>query len=386
MLEYLTRDQVLGIFWFELVVLVVVLSNRWLVHRARRYPDPLDFPMVSILIPARNEERSIADCVLSLLAQDYPTFEVLVLDDQSTDCTRSILTEISTSYPQLKVLDGQPPIPSQLGKNWACSQLAHQAQGELFLFTDADTIHHPHALRRMVAAMLGERADMLAGFPRQLVLTWGERLLVPFFGWAIYCFNPLFLAYNLRLPLLSAAVGQMMLFKSQAYWAVGGHDEVSGVVVDDLVLAQRIKAAGLRWRLAYIADLISCRMYRGYDEAFRGFTKNLFAAFNFRLLPFAFVFIWLGLVFWLPMFTLLLSFLGLAPSTQPMILGLTLCLSLLLWLVPYVDMGIPFGLAFLYPFTMVFVEWVAFQSLWRTLSGKLTWKGRSISKQPWTWL
>ena len=97
-----------------------------------------------------------------------------------------------------------PLLKGQVGKNWACSQLAHQAQGELFFFTDADTLHQPGTLRAIVTALMGEQADLLTGFPRQEVHTWGERLLVPFFSWALLCFIPLALAYRLRLPVLSS--------------------------------------------------------------------------------------------------------------------------------------------------------------------------------------
>jgi chlorobactene glucosyltransferase len=232
---------------------------------------------------------------------------------------------------------------------------------------------------------MGEETDMLTGYPRQEVHTWGERLLVPFFSWAMYCFNPLFLAYRLRLPYLSGAVGQMMLFRQGTYRAVGGHDGVSSDIVDDLALARRIKAAGFRWRVAYIADSISCRMYHGYWEAFNGFAKNLFAAFDFRLLPFAFVFIWLGLVFCLPLFVLFLVVIGHAPLANINALLLSVGLSILLWSIPYIDMGIPYGLAFLYPLTILANEWVAFQSVIKSILGRLSWKGRPISGSRWRW-
>ena len=177
------------------------------------------------LVPARNEEDKIAACIRSLLAQDYPSFEVLVLDDQSSDGTRLILEQIANSHPTLKVLVGKSPQDGLLGKNWACVQLAQQAQGDLLFFTDADTLHHPQTLRASVTALLGAQADLLTGFPRQEVRSWGERLMVPFFSWAILCFIPLELAYRLRLPALSSGVGQMLLFRREAYEAIGGHEQ-----------------------------------------------------------------------------------------------------------------------------------------------------------------
>jgi len=218
------------------------------------------------------------------------------------------------------------------------------------------------------------------------VHTWGERLLVPFFSWALLCFIPLELAYRLRLPGLSNAVGQMMLFRREAYLAIGGHERVSAEIVDDLGLARQIKTAGLRWRVAYVADLISCRMYRESREAFNGFVKNLFAAFDFRMLPYLFIFSWLAVMFWEPLIVLLLLILGQAPLARAIDLAVCIGLSLLIWLVPYIDFKVPTTFAFLYPLTILANEVVAFQSLLHSLVGRLSWKGRIITRPHWRWL
>ena len=157
-------------------------------------------------------------------------------------------------------------------------------------------------------------------------------------------------------------------------------------IVDDLLLARRIKAAGLRWRVTYVADLISCRMYRNSRETFHGLEKNLFAAFGFRLLPFSFVFLWLAVMFWEPLIVLGLLFFGHAPQARANELAACIGISLLLWLVPYIELGIPFRLAFLYPITLLANEVVAFQSLRLSLAGRLTWKGRKLPQSHWRWL
>jgi chlorobactene glucosyltransferase len=386
MADYLTQDLVRTLVIFQAIILLVILSNAWLLRRTRRHTPPPVFPRVSILVPARNEEKNIAACIRSLLAQDYPSFEVLAYDDQSGDGTRSILEQIAGAEGKLKVLVGGPLPEGRLGKNWACTQLAQQAKGDLLFFTDADTVHQPQTLGSIVTALLGEQADLLTGFPRQKVHTWGERLLVPFFSWASFCFSPLGLAYRIRLPAFSTAVGQMMLFRREAYQAIGGHESVCSSIIDDLMLARRIKAAGLRWRVMNIADLISCRMYSGNREAFTGFAKNLFAAFDFHLSIFAFVFLWLAVMFWEPLIILALSVVGGAPQARSDELAICVGLSLLLWLIPYGEQGVPLGLAFLYPITMLATEMVALQSLYLTLTGHLTWKGRALEQQHWKWL
>jgi len=185
MIQYLTHDLISQMVVFQAVMLLILLTNLYLTHRARRHPLPPVPPKVSILVPARNEDITIEVCVRSLLAQDYPDYEVLVLDDQSTDGTPGILRKLAVENERLKVLTGSPAPIGIAGKNWACTQLAEQAKGDLLLFTDADTVHQPGMMGGIVSALLGEKADMLTGFPRQVVKSWGERLLVPFFTWSL---------------------------------------------------------------------------------------------------------------------------------------------------------------------------------------------------------
>lgn len=386
MVTYFTHNLILHLIIFQTIILLIFISNILITYLARQHLSPVTFPMVSILVPARNEEKNIARCVQSLLALDYPSFEVFVLDDQSRDDTRSILEKLSHTHSKLKVLDGDPPAGNQVGKNWACSQLARKAQGELLFFTDADTFHKPETLRTIVTALEGEQADLLTGFPRQEVQTWGERFLVPFFSWAMLCFNPLALAYRLRLPVLSSAIGQLMLFRREAYLAIGGHDGVSSSIVDDLMLVRKIKSNGMRWRVIYIADLISCRMYRNSRDAFYGFAKNLFAALDFRLLPFLFIFLWLAVMFWEPLIILMFMIFGQIPLVQASNLSICIGLSIILWLLPYIYLGIPYGIALLYPVTILAIEMVAFTSLRNSLIGNLSWKDRKIPKTHWKWI
>ncbi len=385
MVEYLTQTLISGLIGFQLVLLLIILSNIWITHHIRRHSPPAQYPEVSILVPARDEERGIARCVESLLAQDYPSFEVIVLDDQSSDATREILEKIAVVEPRLRVLEGEPPSAHQMGKSWACTQLARQAKGELLFFTDADTVARPGLLKTIVTVLSGEQADLVTGFPRQEVCTWGERALVPFFSWASLSFVPLALAYKLQWPGLAIAVGQVMLFRREAYLEIGGHERVISSVVDDISLTQKIIEKKLRWRVAHVSDLISCRMYRSSREAIDGFTKNLFAAFGHRLLPFLFVFLWLFVMFWEPLVVAGLMLVGRADGAQPAAVAVTIALSMLVWLIPYLEMGVPFYLAFLYPFTILANMGVAFRSLFHSLAGRTTWKGRVIRKPQWKW-
>jgi chlorobactene glucosyltransferase len=380
------HDQVLHLVVFQAVLLLILLDNIWITRRARRHLPPRIFPMVSVLVPARDEERNIATCVQSLLAQNYPCFEVLVLDDQSSDGTLGILRRIAATQPGLQVLEGEPPAENVVGKNWACSQLALQARGELLLFTDADTCHSPDMLRGVVTALIGDHADLLTGYPRQEVQSWGERLLVPFFSWVLYCFIPLALGYWLPLPILSSGVGQFMLFRREAYLAIGSHQSVIDSMAEDMSLVRRIKSARLRWRVAHVADLVSCRMYHSGWEAIDGFTKNLFAVFDYRLLPYLFAFIWLMVMFWEPFIVMFMRIAGQASLSQPATIATCLALAVLLWLIHYINLGIPLGLALIYPFTILANMCIALRSCAYSLGGRLEWKGRKIARARWKWL
>jgi chlorobactene glucosyltransferase len=158
------------------------------------------------------------------------------------------------------------------------------------------------------------------------------------------------------------------------------------VIVDDLALTRKVKKAGLRWRVVRVTDLISCRMYHSGGEAANGFRKNLFAAFDFRLLIFLFVFLWLIVQYWVPLVVFTLYSLGLAPFARPDQLVACVSLSLLIWLIPYLELRIPFFLGLIYPVTILANEIVAFRSLFSSLTGQLTWKDRPLGRQKWKWL
>lgn len=371
---------------FLLVLLLIALSNLRALRRLGEWPLPSRFPRLSVLVPARNEEENIRPCVRSLLGQEYPDFEVLVLDDHSTDGTGQVLAALAAEDDRLQVLEGQSLSPDWLGKHWACHQLAQAANGELLLFTDADTRHHPHTLRDAVAALLSEEADLVSAFPQQEVGSWAERLIVPLLPWAIFCFLPLGLAYRVRTPVLSATVGYFMLFRRQAYEKIGGHAAVRQHAVDDLALGRRVKTHGLRWRLVDGGGRIRCRMYHGFREVYAGFTKNLFAAFEYKVLIFAFIWLWVGMVFLEPLIVLALGLTG-GPLTERSLplAAIAVAVSLLLWGLTHWRFGFPLYLLFLYPLTILLIVVIAMSSMVLTLAGRTTWKGRTLARQKIRW-
>ena len=205
-------------------------------------------------------------------------------------------------------------------------------------------------------------------------------MIVPFFSWVVFCFTPLALGYRLRWPTLSTAVGQALLFRRDAYEAIGGHAAVRAVIVEDLELARRIKAHGRKWRMLHVTDLIACRMYRGGAEAAAALSRNLFAAFGFRVAPYVFAWAWLLVLFLKPWFDVGLYALG-RPIGVPLPAVLaSIGLAFLVWLIPYRQLGVPDRLALPYPLVVVLLGGIALRSLWLGLRGRLVWKERAVGR------
>jgi len=373
----------ISLLYFLGVLLLIALGNLWAWRRLSAYALPLaqPTPRVSVLVPVRDEVANVGPCVRSLLAQDYPDYELLVLDDQSGDGTVDVLLSLAQEDSRLRVLPGEPLPVGWLGKHWACHQLASTADGELLLFVDADTRHAPQAVTHAVAALQTEGADLISVFPRQEVGSWAERLVVPILQWSLSSFLPLGVAYRLRQPQLSAASGQFMLFRRAGYELVGGHAAVRQNSVDDVALTRAVGARGLRWRLLDGHPYVYCRMYHSFREVYDGLSKNLFALFGYSVPLYLFVWLWLLMVFWEPLVVLALGALGRSVTPQNVILGAwAMVLSLLLWGFTYWRFGFPLYLTFLYPVTVLFAVVTAMGSMVLTLLGRTTWKGRRLAR------
>ncbi len=182
--------------------LLISISNSFAIKRMGRYPRVEDQPFVSVLVPARNEELNIEKCVSSLLRQNYPNFEVIVLNDNSTDKTSLILKRLQQTNPRLQVINGNSLPEGWPGKHWACHQLSQAARGQYLLFTDADTVHAPNALQHAINALVNEKADLVTALPRQEVVSFGEKLVVPFMNFAILSFLPIHFGQKKQNPSL----------------------------------------------------------------------------------------------------------------------------------------------------------------------------------------
>jgi glycosyltransferase involved in cell wall biosynthesis len=227
-------------------------------------------PQVSVIIPARNEEGNLAACLDSLVRQEGPAFEVIVVNDQSTDRTRPI----AESFPGVRVIEAEPPGAGWTGKNNAVHAGAGAARGEWFLFTDADTVHLPGSLARALAEAQNHAVDLLSYSPEQIAVTFWEKAVLPVVFAELANQYPPSRVSNPRSK-EAAANGQYILVKREAYQALGGHAAVACEILEDVALARALKAAGRRIRFRYGGDAVRTRMYRNFGQLREGWTKNL---------------------------------------------------------------------------------------------------------------
>ncbi len=227
-------------------------------------------PIVSVIVPARNEEACLGPCLESLVAQTGVAFEIIVVDDHSTDRTR----EIALSFPAVRVIEAGPLPDGWTGKNNAVVTGARQARGQWLLFTDADTVHLLGSLARALTEAQENNADLLSYSPEQIAVTFWEMATLPVvFAELARQYPPSKVSDpNSR---AAAANGQYILVKCEAYDAVGGHAAIAGSILEDVALARAVKASGRKIRFRYAADAVRTRMYRNYRQLRDGWTKNL---------------------------------------------------------------------------------------------------------------
>lgn len=378
-----TLPQVLwALPWMLLVGFTpVLLLRRMRLSKFRPVPED-EAPLVSIIVPARDEAANISICLASLFNTAYPNYEIIVVDDGSVDGTGEIVRILAERADGgVQLVEGKPLPDGWLGKPWACWQGAQRAKGELLLFTDADTRHEEMLLSRAVGALRERRADLLSVLPRQLMVGFWERLVLPqIFTLLTMRYYDLERINHTRNARDVIANGQFILVRRDAYDAVGGHEVLRDVVVEDQRLAQLIVRSGRRLFLAYAEDLLETRMYRSLAAIVEGWSKNL-ALGSREAAPAALrpAVPWLAAAFllgiWvLPPVLLLLSVI--TPIGGP-IPGWSLAvtaLSLVFWLLIHNWMRVPVLFTFAYPVAAAIAAGLFVRSALR--GDRIAWKGR----------
>ncbi|MEE4310848.1 MAG: glycosyltransferase [candidate division KSB1 bacterium] len=355
------------------LILMVTVFNVFTAPMINGRKKPDSHPSVSILVPARNEENNIAECLDGLLSQDYPNFNITVLDDHSEDDTAAIVKKYVQENDRVQYIQGEQLPQEWTGKNWACHQLGRKASGEILVFTDADNRHAPYALSNTVAYMEQYHLGMISAFPEQETVTLAEKLIVPIMDLFVYGTLPLWATYYSSHASLAAANGQWICFTRKAYETLGGHETVKMELVEDTQLSRIAKKRGIRTLTVAGTGAVYCRMYQNVNEVWEGFSKNFYGLTGYN--PFV--------------FTLIISIM-LAGFVSPY----------LLWIVPGltklalvgVGMNVLIRLLIsakykhpiltsvvLHPVGVLFAVFIGFNSMLSIKRGRIQWKGRVIS-------
>src|ERR1700694_1141990 len=345
-------------------------------------------PLVSVIVPARNEAHNIARCVSSILSTTYPNLELIVVDDSSTDATVSIARETAAGDPRAHIVTS-PPLPEGwFGKQWACATGAKIALGSVLQFTDADTVHGADLVTRSMNAMRRTRAQLFSVAGRQELGGFWEKVIQP------QIFTILSMRYGGTESVTQAtsvsdkiANGQCIFVTHDSYNAIGGHGAVRSSVAEDLMLAQRFFAARKRVVLMLGVNQLSTRMYASLGEIISGWRKNVFAG-GLDSVPFGrigqtifpLVLLMPPLLELLPPLALVLAAFGLATSGTLMLWAvISGGVTLLWWIVVYVTIRESPFYALVYPLGALILLYIFFTAVIR--GRRVSWKGRTYLSQ-----
>ncbi len=333
-------------------------------------------PLVSIIVPVRNEEDSVKDCVESLRNLEYKRKEIIVVDGDSSDRTPEILSR----YSDIRVVQ-EPPLPQGwVGKNWACWTGYKNSSGGLFLFTDGDTRHSERSLTSTEQCLQENQLDMVTIIPRVVTEGFWEKAILPLVFQAIFFFTG---GNRANSPKSSRymANGQYLLIRREAYEKIGGHDALRSRIDEDIRIAQALKRVGLAFRILLGYEFLETRMYKSFREIWEGWSKNFFAGSNYRkgwfLFGALFVFFFLllpylvfgyGVYLWLSSYDTVVLGLGFV-----MVLALTARVALFNYRWHYYAW---FSLA--YPLAVAVFLAIMFNSMLAYTTGRgVSWKGRT---------
>jgi len=325
--------------------------------------------LVSVLIPARNEERCIEKCIRNVMMQTYSNLEIVIYDDSSTDGTNSIVTKTSKEDKRVKIINGESLPDGWRGKNFACWNLSKHAEGNYFLFIDADVTMEKDAVGSALFEIQNKNADILSVFPKQIILSFGEKAVVPFLNWLLISFIPVNFISSPKYKSLAGANGQFILWKKETYEKSGGHSAVKNEIVEDIEIAKYLKKNGYNTFLLLSNDLVFCRMYNSFKEAVSGFSKNIYPASASSPLLFIFNILFIVLSNLLP---LILMF------YNEYYIGLVLIIILQRVIVSIVSSQNIFMNILLYPLQMLMLLYISIRSVVHSRSGRSVWKGRTL--------
>jgi glycosyltransferase involved in cell wall biosynthesis len=355
------------VFLFLILRFVVTLFNFISDPKLRRV-NRLQEDRVSILIPARNEENNILNLLQSIRQQNYTNYEVIILDDDSSDRTYELCEAFAKQHSNFRVIKGKPLPPGWLGKTYACHQLAQEAKGSFLLFLDADERVYDDLINSAVYRIKSKHLALLSLFTNQEMYTQGERLVVPLMHYILLNLLPIRLIYLSKNPSFAAASGQFMLFHAAWYRQHKWHEAAKDRVVEDIEIMKLVKIQKLRGESLLANGLISCRMYTNYRDAITGFSKNFLAPFNYSILGFLF---YLLIVIGGPLLVI-------TTLNWPLILMMFGLIILSRIMISLASGQSAWYNVVLHPVQMLSLAFIGFYAIQNQLTGNNVWKGRRV--------
>jgi len=335
---------------------------------------PAGNPRLTVIVPARNEQADVGACLRSLLAQDYPNLQIIAVDDRSTDQTGAVMDALAADHPsQLRVLHITELPDAWLGKTHAMSVAAKMAitsdEPEFLLFTDADILFRPDAIRRALANAVATGADHLVVAPTTIIRRWDEAAILSFFQiFGLWAARPWKVA-DPKAKRDAIGIGAFNLLRTTAYLKIGGFEALRMEIVEDLALARRIKLAGLAQRFAFGLDLVSVHWAAGADGIVRVMTKNIFAAVGFHISILLLGCLWLAAFCVMPFFAVWVPVLAVPCSV-------TIAAVFVAYYLLSSRSGLSTWNALLSPFAGILFMYALLRSMGTTLrQGGVVWRG-----------
>jgi glycosyltransferase involved in cell wall biosynthesis len=356
------------IFAFSAVQLIIAVVNVFFIQQPKKAVSHFN-ELVSVLIPARNEEANIANLLDDLQNQDYQNIEIIVFNDLSTDKTEEIVNRFTRDDKRIKLINSEGLPNGWLGKNYACHIMSNHARGEYLLFLDADVWLKGGIISNTIAMAEKHHLGLLSIFPKQKMLSIGEIISVPNMNYILLTLLPLVLVRKSKFASLAAANGQFMLFDKSTYFNTLPHEKFKNNKVEDIEIARFYKQKNIPIACLVGNDTIECRMYNGFNEAVNGFSKNVTNFFGNSF--------FVAILFWvITTFGFIAVFLGFQPEFFVLFLATILTTRVFVSIAS--RQSILLNLLLLIPQQLALGLFV-YKAIFNTLKKQYQWKGRNVS-------
>lgn len=371
MIDYIVGQQ-LNILIFFIIIFLNSIINLFRIKNLKSVKElEKDLPFISILIPARNEEKNIERCVKSILNQSIKNFELIVLNDDSEDKTLDILKEIQKEDSRLIVIDNKTLRNGWLGKTNACQILYENSRGDILVFVDADTFHKEKAISKAISFLIKRNLDFISVFPQEIVVSFFEKIIIPFMNFSLMSFY----------PFIPFANGQFTVYKRYVLETIGGFEKIKDEVLDDIKMANLLRKYKFKTKVLSGKDITFCRMYYDSKSLFMGFIKSYFGIFDYHLFLSIFLFTYLIFAFFYPYLLIFLKIKLNINDIKIINIFLIFLISYLIFLLTYLKFKYPLPYSLLFQITILFNSIIGYLSIIYTLTGKRVWKGRYIPKK-----